>query len=409
MELTTAVTYSLMFITLFGEIFLLLAFIDSYQETEAPATAQLPNPAPSVAIIVPCFNEETTVGKTIESLLALSYPQNKLEVIVVNDGSTDNTYAVAQTYSTDPRVSVLTKQNGGKHSAMNMALEKTTAEIIGCLDADSLVDSHALIASITQMYETNAVAVTPAITTMHAKNMLQLIQQAEYSLSVFIRRAFSAAGAIFITPGPFSLFKRDVIVKLGGWRHAHGTEDLEMGLRLQNNFYKITNTPKSRAITKTPDTLYKLYKQRVRWTYGFIMNAIDYKHMFFNPSFGALGMVLLPTAFLSIFSAIFFASHLVYSIFDKFMHMWIKVSVVGIEPSVPHFDPFFISSSAFIIMVYTLVVFAVALVLVGKRLSGSSARSFDLPLYIALYGFIAPIWLASAATRALLKKQASWR
>lgn len=398
-----------MFITLFGEVFLLLAFIDSYQETEMSPGAQLPNPAPSVAIIVPCFNEESTVGKTIESLLALTYPKDKLQVIVVNDGSTDNTYAVAKHYANDPRVTVLTKANGGKHSAMNLALEYTTADVIGCLDADSLVDSSALIASITQMYETNAVAVTPAITSMRPTNVLQLIQQAEYSLSVFIRRAFSAAGAIFITPGPFSLFKRDVIVTLGGWKHAHGTEDLEMGLRLQNNFYKITNTPKSRAITKTPDTLYKLYRQRVRWTYGFIMNAIDYKHMFFNPKFGALGLVLLPTAFLSIFSAIFFAAHLMYSVIDALLSMWVRISIVGINPSAPHFDPFFISSSVFNLMVYMLVLIAITLVIIGKRLSGGSTRSFDLPLYITLYGFIAPIWLASAATRALLKKQASWR
>lgn len=408
MDISVAITYTLLFITLFGEIFLLLAFIDSYGETEGTHDISTPKRIPTVAIIVPCFNEEKTVGKTIESLLGLTYPVHALQIIVVDDGSTDATYAVASTY-TDPRVTVLKKENGGKHSAMNLALKYTTAEIIGCLDADSYVEPHALVASINQLEDTGAVAVTPAITIMKPSNLLQLIQQAEYSLSVFIRRAFSAAGAIFITPGPFSLFKRDVIVSLGGWRHAHGTEDLEMGLRLQNHSYKITNTPKARAITKSPDTLYKLYKQRVRWTYGFIMNAIDYKHMFFNPRFGALGIVLLPVAFLSIFTALYFSITLTLNTLIEVYNAFVRISITGIHAPSMLVDPFYIASSVTVLMVYLLIAVAVCLILIGKRLSGSSIVSLDIPLYIALYGFIAPLWLLGATVRAALKKQAAWR
>jgi cellulose synthase/poly-beta-1,6-N-acetylglucosamine synthase-like glycosyltransferase len=129
MEGLTLATYSLLFITLYGEIFLLLAFLDSYEETSSATPLTLPPHVPKVAIIVPAYNEEKTVAKTILSLLALDYPEDKLEVIVVNDGSKDNTLAAARAATNDPRVTILTKENGGKHSAMNLALEHTTVEI----------------------------------------------------------------------------------------------------------------------------------------------------------------------------------------------------------------------------------------------------------------------------------------
>jgi cellulose synthase/poly-beta-1,6-N-acetylglucosamine synthase-like glycosyltransferase len=411
MEITMIITYSLLFVTLYAQVFLVLAFFDSYTETAADDHTVLPAQVPTVAIIVPCFNEEKTVSGTIASLLAMHYPKDKLEVIVVDDGSKDRTFAIASEYVTgdkaDSRVRVFSKPNGGKHSAMNYALQHTDAEIIGCLDADSFVTPESLTASIAQLHSTGAVAVTPAIVVYKPHNILQYIQQAEYSLGIFIRRAFSAAGAIFITPGPFSLFNRSVILAVGGWKHAHGTEDLEMGLRLQANHYKITNTPYARALTTAPDTIYKLYKQRVRWTYGFIMNALDYRYMFFNPQFGGLGMVLLPAAFFSIFIVFYFIGNIVFNLMHTLYSLWLQVSILGISWSMPSF--FYFNTSTIALIAYTLIVLAITLVLIGKRLSGVKMISFDLPLYLLCYSFLAPLWLFGAVTRATLRVQAPWR
>jgi poly-beta-1,6-N-acetyl-D-glucosamine synthase len=397
-----------MFVTLYGGVFLVLAFADSFDETAAATPLTLPAHVPSVCIIVPCFNEEKTVAKTILSLLALDYPKDKLQIIVVDDGSTDTTQAQARACTTDTRVIVLHKANGGKHSAMNLALTHTTAEVIGCLDADSFVETQSLIASIRQMHDTNAVAVTPAIIPNTADTLLQYIQQAEYGLSIFIRRAFSAAGAIFITPGPFSLFKRDIIVRLGGWKHAHGTEDLEIGLRLQQHGYLITNTPYARAITNTPRTLRALYKQRVRWTYGFIMNSLDYRHMFFSPRFGSLGLVLLPAAFISIFTAIFFAAHMWYEMITGVYTSLVRISILGVSgPSLPHL--FYMHTSSLFLLTCVLVGVAATLIVTGKHMTNRSAFSIDLPLYIMCYGLLAPLWLTGAVVRVVSKQQAPWR
>ncbi len=407
-EITSIITYSLLFITLYAEVFILMSFLEGYKKTDVGEPLSLPQRVPTVAIIVPCFNEEKTVGGTLESLLALSYPKDKLEILVVDDGSKDNTYAIASQFSSD-RVKVFQKENGGKHSAMNFALNKTTAEVIGCLDADSFVERDALTASIKQLVETGASAVTPAIVVHEPKNALQLIQRAEYSLGIFIRRAFSAMGSIFITPGPLSLFRRDVIIAVGGWKHAHGTEDLEMGLRLQNAGYTLTNTPRAHVLTKSPDTIPKLNRQRVRWTYGFLMNALDYKHMFFNKKYGSLGMVVLPTAFVSIFVALYFAASVVVHASMRIIDLYIKYSIVGINLSLPSFQVFFINTSAITLLTCIFLVLALVFLIIGRTLSGTSFKSIDVPLYVVCYGFLAPLWLTGAVIRAGLKSQAPWR
>ena len=410
MEISAIVTHGLLFITLYAEVFLLLAFFDSYEATDVADPFTLPKRVPSVAIIVPCYNEEKTVAGTIQSLLHLEYPKDKLSILVVDDGSKDTTFSVASQFCNQAQVQVFHKENGGKHSAMNFALHKTNAEIIGCLDADSFVEKNALRASIKQMIESNADAVTPAIVVHEPKNMLQLIQKAEYSLGVFIRRAFSAAGAIFITPGPLSLFKRDVIITLGGWKHAHGTEDLEMGLRLQNNFYKITNTPRSHVQTKSPDTIVKLYKQRVRWTYGFIMNALDYRHMFFNRKYGSLGMVLLPAAFFSIFTVIYFTITIGSHLISNGYNALVRYSILGVHmPSLSNFDIFFVNTSSIALLAYVLFSIALTLMCIGKRLSGGRIFALDVPLYLTFYGFLAPLWIVGAVARAITRTQAPWR
>jgi cellulose synthase/poly-beta-1,6-N-acetylglucosamine synthase-like glycosyltransferase len=389
-------------------VFILLSFLEGYSATEAAEPNTLPKIAPSVAIIVPCFNEEKTVRGTIESLLASDYPKEKLSIIVVDDGSKDATYAQALSI-TDPRLQVFKKENGGKFTAMNFALSKTDADIIGCLDADSFVDPHAITASVAHMTQTKSVAVTPAIIVEKPQNLLQLAQRVEYSMGIFIRRAFSAAGTIFITPGPLSLFNRAVILELGGWRHAHGTEDLEMGLRLQERRYKITNTPRARVLTKTPDTLYKLYKQRVRWSYGFLMNAFDYRFMFFRRKYGALGMVVFPAALASIFITLYFCGLIMYSIADTVIQAYVRYSILGFHWHIPHLELFFVNTTPISLMSLFMTSLALVFLAIGKTLSKTEFSIIHVPLYFFSFFVFTPIWLTGALIRASMRAQAPWR
>lgn len=408
MEITTPITYTLLFIALYIEVFLLLAYLESTGE-ESDDASILSTPLPSVCIIVPCFNEAQTVRGTINSLLALNYPRDLLSVIVVNDGSTDATAEVLTEYANNTQVQVLHKENGGKYSAMNLALTHTSAHVIGCLDADSFVDPESLRASISKLQATGATAVTPAIVAHQPDNWLRFIQQAEYALSVFMRKALAATDAVFITPGPFSLFKRDVIVALGGWRHAHGTEDMDIAMRLQEQGHRIVNAPKSRVFTKTPSTLYALYKQRVRWTYGFLMNTFDHRHMLFNRGYGALGLIVLPTALISIGSAIYFSTMVITDALSRVYHYYLKVSLVGADFSVSAPQLFFINTTMIALIAYTLIALALTLLFIGRSMAEVRLHPASVPLYLALYSFLAPVWLAGATARAALRAQAPWR
>ncbi len=258
--LSGATTYTLLFISLYFEIFLLVAFLErSFFRTRETTPAGPLSHYPSVAIIVPCYNEEKSISSTIASLRSLDYPQDKLEIIVVDDGSRDRTLEIAKESETDPRVRVFHKENGGKHTAMNFGLAQTNAELIGCLDADSVVASDGLLRVVPVFDNKKVAAVTPGIHVKETSNMLQHMQNVEYRLSVFNRFMLAALGSAFITPGPFSIFRASIVRELGGWRYGYSTEDMEMALRMQQAGYLIGNAPKAVVHTGTPRTIRQLF------------------------------------------------------------------------------------------------------------------------------------------------------
>src|SRR3990167_1741584 len=127
-----ALAYPFLFIAIFFESFVLVTLLS------APARSArgrfMDAIFPSVAIIVPCWNEEKTVAATCDSLLALDYPKDRLEIILVNDGSTDTTPSIMERFAKHPQVRIIHKENGGKHTAMNAGVALTNAELVGCLD-----------------------------------------------------------------------------------------------------------------------------------------------------------------------------------------------------------------------------------------------------------------------------------
>ena len=160
------ILYFSLFISLFFEVFLLITYFETREkiEIEKIQCDQNTSHFPKVTIIVPCFNEAETVEKTIESLFALNYPKDKLDLLLIDDGSTDHTSEVLKTFKNNPRVKVFSKENeGSKYSALNFGLGKIESELVGCLDADSFVDSEALRRIVPFFKDLSIMAVTPSI------------------------------------------------------------------------------------------------------------------------------------------------------------------------------------------------------------------------------------------------------
>jgi len=390
---------------------MLVSFLRRRSIATDPSSSEMNTSAlPTVAIVVPCFNEAKTLGATVQSLLALDYPPEKLEIIIVDDGSTDNTLAVAQTFENDGRVRIMHKENGGKHTAMNLALNNTHAEFIGCLDADSTVTPGALRKIVAVFEHSKVAAVTPGIFIKKPETLLQHMQEAEYRLGIFVRFTLASLGSAYITPGPFSILRTAVVRETGGWRHGHSTEDLEMALRIQNTGYMIGNAPGAIVHTGTPRTIPTLFRQRVRWSYGFLRNGADYKHMFANRRYGNLGLIILPTALVSIGIAVYFFVHLWLSLIQEIGHEILRVEILGLNVHAPSFDPFYLDTSALWFIIMASVAIVVTLISIGTYIgTGRRRPPVGTALFVFFYALIAPLWLGTAAVRAALRTGVRWR
>ncbi len=411
-EIQTLILYGSLFISLFFEVFLLITYLEVREELvlEEQLLGKKIERFPTITIIIPCFNEENTLQKTIQSLLNLDYPEDRLSIIVVDDGSTDGTLSELSQFGNHPRISILTKENGGKHTALNLALQNVKSDLVGCLDADSFVNPDALKKIVPFFDDVDVKVVTPSVKVHSPSSVLQHVQKIEYSWGIFLRRMLSSLGALYITPGPFSIFRTQVFQELGGYRQGHYTEDLEIALRMQKHRYKIINSHAAHVYTTTPKGLLALYRQRVRWTYGFLNNAIDYREMFFNKKYGHIGIFILPIATTSIFSTLYIAGHVIWNNVSRLFDTIVKFQTVGFHWGSPSFDWFFINTGVIPFLTLTAVIMTLVILYLSIKLADGKAQfSRGVFYYLSLYIFIVPLWLAKAVFNTVLKRQISWR
>lgn len=412
MQVGQFIVYTILFILLYNQVFLLLAFFEKRKTTSRKVT--LPDELPTVTIIVPCFNEETTIQRTVESLLALDYPKEKISIYLINDGSIDNTRNVLDSYATGyDNIKVFHKENGGKWRALNFALQYVTSEFVGCLDADSFVQPNALKEIISCFhYNPAAMAVTPSMRVWQPNTLVRKIQAAEYDFGIFIRKAFSFLGAIHITPGPFSIFRKKVFDTIGCYRHAHNTEDLEIALRMQKAGMIIDNAHNAIVYTVGPATTYKLYKQRVRWTGGFLKNMIDYRDMFFHKNHGHLSFWILPMTIITACSSLYIIAVFVITTITNIIKTLKELNLVNFDFPAPNFtfDWFFIDTTAATFIGITLMTTILISIFIGRVITNKE-RLFtaDLVYFIVLYSFIAPFWLVKSVYNTVLFRETKWR
>ena len=372
---------------------------------------------PRVAIIVPCWNEEHTVAATAQSLLALDYPADKLEVILVDDGSSDGTARALARFAGHRQVRIISKENGGKHTALNAGIAATTAEIVGCLDADSFAERDALSEIIPSFTDERVAATTAAMSVHRPGNMLQHMQNAEYIFGIALRHTLASLNSIYVTPGPFSFYRREVVVRLGGFRQGHQTEDMEMALRLQQAGYAIENAPRARVYTNAPRTVSELVRQRTRWTTGFLRNVLqDYRAMLGNRRYGALGMLVLPFGLLAIGSGILLFFVLVFTLGQGAVAAYqiregipLSYSLVP-QVSLGGFDWFYLPASVYLLLAAIAIIASLSLIIIGKRLSRTRGAIIQgIVSYLFLYGFLVPLWLIQAIADVTLGKRRLWR
>lgn len=413
-DLSNLIICGFLFVSLFFEVFLLITYI----ENRGTLKKQNLNPIlyyPSATVIVPCFNEEESVYGTVESLLALDYPKDKLKIVIVDDGSTDDSWSYINKYKNHPLIEIFKKENGGKHTAVNYAIERSTSDIIGCLDADSFVKPDALKNIAQYFSDKKIMAVTPAIKIYKPDNVLRKVQKVEYDWGIFLRKMLSFIDALYVTPGPFSFFRREVFVNLGLYKNAHNTEDMEMAMRMQRHGYKIKNCHTAFVYTIAPDIFSKLFTQRLRWSYGFLKNAIDYRDLFFNKKQGNLGFFVFPVMIISTVSTLFLTSSFIFNIGSKLKQWFLNLQAINFDSSILHslnfkFEWFYFNTSVITLIGILTFIITILLVLIGRKISeGKIKPKIELLYFFLIYPFIAPLWIAKSVYYILLSKATVWR
>ncbi len=278
---------SIYFLVLFFMVFVL----DRKNIRSLPEMKNLP----FVSVIIPAYNKEKFISGTIDAAKSLDYPKNLMEIIVVDDGSKDGTYEILKKIN---GIRFFSKPNRGRSDAINYGMEKAKGEILACVDADSYPEKDSLIKAV-RFFEDNGVAgVTVSVLAKNANNLMQKLQRIEYALLVLSRKLMERLNAIYVTPGPMALYRKNVLKELGGFDTKNMTEDIEIAWRLLSNGYKIKMSINSKVYTDVPDTFGSWWHQRIRWNVGGAQTAIKYFGYFFKkPS--NIGNFLLPLFTLS--------------------------------------------------------------------------------------------------------------
>ncbi|MGH7617616.1 MAG: glycosyltransferase [Gemmatimonadaceae bacterium] len=235
-----------------------------YDDTRAPQ--------PAVTIIVPVYNEATVIVQALESLLALSH--SSLEIIVVDDGSTDDTLeraALLEGRYGDVTLRVVSKANGGKASALNAGIALARHPFVLCMDGDSRLDPQTLSAAMRHFRDPNVAAVAGNVKVVNRNNVWTRLQALEYLEGLNLaRRAQGFLRVVNIIPGPIGIFRRDVLVAVGGYDGDTFAEDADLTLKILTAGWRIVYEDRAIAYTEAPEAFIDLVQQRYRWTRGIL-------------------------------------------------------------------------------------------------------------------------------------------
>jgi len=262
---------------------------------------------PLVTILVPAFNEQSVLSRTIESLRNADY--ERIEVIVIDDGSTDLTASIASWYKVHG-VKVIRQPNGGKAAALNHGLLYAKGEYIITLDSDSMV-SRSAVDEVIRLMEADAGtwAVAGNVKVLNNKSVLARIQELEYIMALnTIRRAYALFGTVMVIPGAFGAFRKSAVVQEKGYDRDTVTEDFDLTIRLLKRHGTIASSSSGVVYTEVPSTLKGLYKQRMRWNTGTFQTVYKHRDALWNRGFRNLHSVGFPLILLSLFNP--FASFL---------------------------------------------------------------------------------------------------
>jgi poly-beta-1,6-N-acetyl-D-glucosamine synthase len=254
---------------------------------------------PFVSIIVPVYNESKVIADSIKSLLNIDYPN--FEIIIVNDGSTDNTSKVAETMvgyqkgrRSKVKISLINKPNGGKAKALNAGIQYSQAEFVACMDGDSQLSPDSLRMGMRHFIDSQVGAVAGNVKVWNKRKMFTDLQSLEYLEGLNLARSAQAlVSMVNIIPGPIGFFRRSALKDAGYYSSDTFAEDADVTLKILAKGWKINYEPNAISYTEAPVTLHQLLKQRYRWTRGILQAVRKHKRYILNPTINLKNTLIL--------------------------------------------------------------------------------------------------------------------
>ena len=247
-----------------------------------------------VSVMIPAYNEVLAITNVITHVLSSNY--HNLEVIMIDDGSTDETFAVAQkAFGNNPKVRLLRKPNGGKASALNYGLRFATGDFIVSIDGDTLMQADTISELLHKFVNPRVAAVAGCVKVANPRNLLTRWQEVEYMIGQNLdRQALEYVNGMNTVPGALGAFRREVIKEVGGYQPDTLAEDTDITIRILRRGYLVGYAPKAIAVTEAPETVKQLLRQRFRWSYGALQTVWKHRGAFLDSKCTGFAWFTLP-------------------------------------------------------------------------------------------------------------------
>jgi len=367
-----------------------------------------------VSVVMPCYNEAETIGQAIEALLKLDYPKNMLEIIIVDDKSKDNSVEIVKKYVRrykNVKLIINKKNSGGAAEPINIGIKVAKYDYIAVVDADSIPNKDVLLKMIGFLQKDKKVGgVTCAVMAKNPKNFMQKLQNIEYSLIAWTRKLLDTVDAVYVTPGPFALYRKKILIEVGLFDKKNLTQDIEIVWRMLSYGYKARMCLAARVYSETPSRFSAWFKQRIRWNIGGTQTLWRYKHLVFRK--GMLGAFIIPFFSVSLFIGLFGLGLFIYLLSRRVLVYYLstKYSIYASSTILTLQDLTFSPSilNFFGGILFLLGVFFTLFGLgVMEELRRKHTNVFNVAFYILIYLAIYPLIMITALYK-LYTKRYSW-
>lgn len=297
MEILTVIILVFMFVLIYLTSLMLILYLKNKKNllSDPPITKER-----TLSILIPAWNEEETIEKTIDKVMDSDY-KGLIEVIVLNDFSTDNTVSIVKRLMKKyPKLKLFNnKKNLGKPETLNLGIKSAKGELVGIVDADSYPSKNAISKLIGYFDDEKMGAVTSCVTVRERNNLLEKMQAIEYVFIAWTRKLLDFVDAVFVTNGPLSIYRRKALIQVGGFDKKIMVEDTDVTCNLIMHGYKTAMAFSAEVTTTVPGKLKAWIKQRERWAIGGFQLLAKYRKNFLRS--GIFGYFILPFMGVSIF------------------------------------------------------------------------------------------------------------